>query len=66
MEVRFGISSVRINNFMDEDVMECSICGKTFTRKGDLRRHMVNVHKDVNTELMAASGSEQQREKQIG
>ena len=24
------------------------------------------VHKDVNTELMTASGSEQQREKQIG
>ena len=58
----------------------CIICKKTFTRKGSLRRHMVDVHKDVsivlkdvsivhkdvNTELMAASGSEQQREKQIG
>ena len=51
----------------------CTICNKAFTRKGSLRRHMVDVHKDVsivhndvNTELMAASESEQQREKQIG
>ena len=58
----------------------CTICNKAFTRKGSLRRHMVDVHKDVsivhkdvsivhkdvNTELMAASGTEQQWEKQIG
>ena len=49
----------------------CSICHKTFTRKGSLRRHIVDVHKDVsivhedvNTELKAASGCQQ--EKQIG
>ena len=58
--------------------MDCITCGKTFSRKGSLRRHMVDVHKDVSiaykdvsivhkdSELMAASGSEQQREKQIG
>ena len=55
----------------------CTIYNKAFTQKCSLRRHMVDVHKDVsivhkdvsivhkdvNTELMAASGSEQQREK---
>ena len=54
--------------------MECITCGKTFSRKGNLRRHMVDVHKDVayndvsivhkDSELMADSESE--REKQIG
>ena len=58
--------------------MECITCGKTFSRKGNLRRHMVDVHKDVSiaykdvsivhkdSELMADSESERQREKQIG
>ena len=57
--------------------MDCIICGKTFTRKGSLRRYMVDVHKDVsivsedvvntvNSELEAASGCQQQQEKQIG
>ena len=58
--------------------MDCINCGKTFSRKGSLCRYMVDVHKDVSiaykdvsivhkdSELMAASGSEQQREKQIG
>ena len=56
--------------------MECITCGKTFSRKGNLRRHMVDVHKDVSiaykdvsivhkdSELMA--DSEFEREKQIG
>ena len=52
----------------------CTICNKAFTRKSNLRRHMVDVHKDVayndvsivhkDSELMAESESE--REKQIG
>ena len=41
----------------------CYICQKDFTRKGDLRRHIVKVH---NTEMEAASGCQQQQEKQIG
>ena len=54
--------------------MECITCGKTFSRKGNLRRHIVDVHKDVayndvsivhkDSELMAES--ERQREKKIG
>ena len=58
----------------------CTICNKTFTRKGSLRRHIADVHndvsivhedvsivnEDVNTELKAASESQEQLEKQIG
>ena len=30
----------------------CTICNKAFTRKGSLRRHIADVHKDVTGRLL--------------